>query len=583
MSLAIEMPPRLLIVDDNPAIHEDIRKILSPIAKNEALDELEEVMFGSSTMSNNGTDFRIDDAYQGQDALQLVMQASSAGNRYDLAIVDMRMPPGWDGVETIEHLWDADPDLQILICTAFSDYSWDEITDRLGLQDKLLILKKPFDDCELLQAVRALGVKRRLLEQSRLSMETLQELVSKRTQELAAAHEESERLLNAISSGLIGYDQDGCVIRWNGAAEHIFQLDASEVLGKPLNQLSINWTNAEQRELFGNSKFRSEGSQLELTLNSKPNERSVLALSVHPEQSGTAFGGGLILADDVTERRRLEQQLQQAQKLESVGQLAAGVAHEINTPIQYIGDNLKFIEGSLQKLEPVLQLLEELLSSPELPAESRETIQKSLGRTSLARLREHLPKAIEDSLQGVSNVARIVQGMKEFSHPGSDSPLAVDLNRALESAVVVSKSEWKYCATVQAELDQSLPAVMGFAQELQQVFLNLLVNAAHAIDAQRKMDTEREGHISITTSHHQQRCQVAIRDNGCGIPEPIRNRIFDPFFTTKEIGKGTGQGLAIAHQVIVNKHGGKLWFESEVGQGTTFFVDLPSACSTGIL
>ncbi len=332
MSIASETLARVLIVDDNPDIHHDIHKILAPRQSNESLDELESLMFGESSFFVADNHFEIDDAYQGQDALEMVIKACAQQAAFDLAIVDMRMPPGWDGVETIEKLWGHDPDLQVIICTAFSDYSWEEITNRLGLQDKLFILKKPFDDCELLQAVRALSVKRRLLCQSRYNLDTLQLLVAQRSRELQSLHEESERLLNAISAGLIAYDGSGCVTRWNGVAEEVFGLSAQQSLGKALLDLPITWHQPQEFHHFFRHSQCVENQRAEVILDRTGGGPLTLELSMHPVSVDGLPVGGLLLVDDVTDRRKLEEQLNQAQKLESVGQLAAGIAHEINTP-----------------------------------------------------------------------------------------------------------------------------------------------------------------------------------------------------------------------------------------------------------
>ncbi len=576
MSIAIETLPRILIVDDNPAIHKDIRKILTSATKNDALDELEAAMFGSPARPANADDFVIEDAYQGQQALEFVTQGRAKGIAYDVAVVDMRMPPGWDGLETIEHLWEVDPDLQVIICSAFSDYSWDEVYRRLGVQDKLIILKKPFDDCEMSQAVRALSVKRKLLNKARYNFEILQELVEQRTGELETAHHESERLLSAISSALIGYDSDGRVTRWNSVAEKLFQLQSQQVLGERLLDLPITWSDAQQFNCFLEAPATFENARLRTSLNRSDNADAVIELSLHPVDKDMAAGGGLLLADDITGRVALEQQLQQAQKLESVGQLAAGIAHEINTPMQYVGDNVLFVQESLQELQPALEWLLELAKSEDgVTAAGLKPIRDTLARVNLARMLDQLPRAVDDAQRGVQNVARIVLAMKEFSHPGYDKPTPLDINQILDSAVVVSKSEWKYVADVVTDFDRSLPAVSGYSNDLQQVFLNLIVNAAHAVESSRREDQFDKGIIRVSTSYADHRCRVSIQDNGCGIPKKIQHRIYDPFFTTKAIGKGTGQGLAIAHQIIVKKHGGKLWFESETGKGTTFFIELP--------
>ncbi|MGD9128004.1 MAG: HAMP domain-containing sensor histidine kinase, partial [Planctomycetia bacterium] len=187
------------------------------------------------------------------------------------------------------------------------------------------------------------------------------------------------------------------------------------------------------------------------------------------------------------------------------------------------------------------------------------------------------PKAIQQSIEGVDKVAEIVRAMKEFSHPGSDKKQSIDLNRAIESTLTVSRSEWKYAGEVVTKFDPDLPLVPCFPNEFNQVILNLIVNAAQAILEGADESSTPQGTITISTTHENDWVEVRIQDTGTGIPEEIRSKVFDHFFTTKGVGKGTGQGLAIAYSIIVEKHGGTINFESEVGEGTTFIVRLPLA------
>ncbi len=272
------------------------------------------------------------------------------------------------------------------------------------------------------------------------------------------------------------------------------------------------------------------------------------------------------------ERQTMEVQLRQAQKLESIGHLAAGIAHEINTPTQYIGDNLRFIGGELGTLFQLLGQVKDLAEHP--PADLQEAICQLLADTDLAYLREELPKATEQSLQGVSRVAAIVGAMKEFSHPGTEAKTPTDLNRAIESTVLVSRNEWKYVADLELDLDPNLPPVPCLPGEINQVVLNLVVNAAHAIGEVPREDGAK-GRITVRTRREDGWAVIQVEDSGGGIPETIRSRVFDPFFTTKGVGKGTGQGLAIARSVVVDKHGGEISFETAEGQGTLFSFRLP--------
>jgi PAS domain S-box-containing protein len=280
---------------------------------------------------------------------------------------------------------------------------------------------------------------------------------------------------------------------------------------------------------------------------------------------------------DVSERRQLEDQLRQAQKLEAIGQLAAGVAHEINTPIQYVSDNTKFLKDSCPTIRQLLSLVQREHQEATMGRVSPETLaslDRCLKNADLSYLVEEIPRAVEQSLEGAQRVAKIVRAMKDFSHPGSEDKAALDLNRAIETTITVARNEWKYVAELETELDPNLPPVLGVAGRLNQVILNLLINAAHAIRQVVGDSSGDKGRIVVTTRHDQDWVELSVRDTGTGIPEAIRGRIFEPFFTTKPVGQGTGQGLALAHSVIVQEHGGRIWFDSEAGKGTTFFVRL---------
>jgi NO-binding membrane sensor protein with MHYT domain/signal transduction histidine kinase len=283
---------------------------------------------------------------------------------------------------------------------------------------------------------------------------------------------------------------------------------------------------------------------------------------------------GLML--DVSELRRLGRELAAAQKLESIGRLAAGVAHEINTPIQFVSDNVQFVRTSLPDIAAVLHAYRNL----------REAVQSggdAAGAASLAAeaetaadvdyVMENAPLAIESSIEGLGRIATIVRSMKEFAHPDQATKTDADLNQAIRSTLIVAHNEYKYIAEIETHFDD-LPPVSCHLGQINQVILNLLVNASHAISDVVK-DTGRLGKLTISTRLDGSEVEIAIGDTGAGIPESARDKIFDPFFTTKEVGKGTGQGLAIARSVIVNKHGGTLRFETECDKGTTFFIRLP--------
>jgi signal transduction histidine kinase len=252
-----------------------------------------------------------------------------------------------------------------------------------------------------------------------------------------------------------------------------------------------------------------------------------------------------------------------------VGQLAAGIAHEINTPTQYVGDNLRFLQESFGALSAVLVAYREMARPTDAARADRLWSEHDTDY-----LVEEIPRATAQALDGVGRVADIVRAMKDFSHPGSDEPVPADLNRAIINTVEISRNEWKYVADLQLDLQPDLPPVPCLLGEIQQVVLNLVVNAAHAI-AEAEADSGRKGTIVVTTRAVEETVEMRVQDSGTGIPESARPRIFEPFFTTKPVGRGTGQGLAISRDVVVRKHRGSITFETEAGRGTTFTVRLP--------
>ncbi len=282
----------------------------------------------------------------------------------------------------------------------------------------------------------------------------------------------------------------------------------------------------------------------------------------------------------IAEQQTLQAQLLHAQKMESIGQLAAGIAHEINTPIQYVGDNTRFvrdtINGVLMFIEDLSSLMPAIKDGHVKPEQIAD-LEAALHRLDFEFIKEETPQAIEQTLGGVDRVAEIVRAMKEFSHPGGSEKVQADLNRSIESTIAVCRNSWKYVADLETDFEKNLPATPCLVGEFNQVILNLIVNAADAIGEVVGERGEGKGRITIRTRRVGEFVEIRVCDTGGGIPEAHRRRIFDPFFTTKEVGKGTGQGLAISHDVIVNKHGGTIDFESETGVGTTFTIRLPLA------
>ena len=378
----------------------------------------------------------------------------------------------------------------------------------------------------------------------------------------------SEILLSSISSILIEVDRDDIVKRWNKAAELAFSINRKEILGKSFIECNIDWDWLQIIFQIDQCRYKDEFSQINdiVFINSDGKER-YLNLTINPIIENNIRKGYVLLGLDITEQKIIESQLSQAQKLESIGQLAAGIAHEINTPLQYINDNTKFLNESFKDLVVVLNDIKNN------KIKDMNDLTTTLNNIDIDFLIDEIPEAIKQTINGIKSVVKIVRAMKDFSHPGQNEMQLSNINRAIENTIIVSKNEWKYVADIQTDLDQETPDILCHSAELNQVFLNIIINAAHAIE--EKFAGSKNGKINISTTHDSKHVIINITDNGTGIPKKIINNIFDPFFTTKGVGKGTGQGLAIAYNVINEMHSGKLVVETEEGEGTKFIIKLP--------
>ncbi|MCF5142094.1 response regulator [Pseudomonas edaphica] len=446
---------RILLIDDTPSIHEDFRKILMPsVAANPALDDLESALFGAAATPQAQV-FDLHSAYGGEEGLGLLTTAMAEQRPYALAFVDMRMPQGWDGAKTIEALWKVDPDLQVVVCTAYSDYSWEDLLFRLHAHDRLLILKKPFDNIEVQQMANTLANKWDMARRAALQTSHLEQLVEQRTQAL---------------------------------------------------QLEID------------------------------------------------------------ERKHLESQLVQSEKLASLGQLAAGVAHEINNPVGFISSNLSTLDGYFNQLQ---QMLEAYRHSEEIIASQPQRDQLKALRTTLELdfLKEDIPILIRESKDGIGRVVQIVKDLKNFSRVDNDQTWQfTNLQQGIDSTLNIVASELKYRADVVKHY-MPLPDIECLASQLNQVVMNLVINAAQAMGPER-------GTITISNGVEGENIWLEVADDGCGIAPETVQKIFDPFFTTKPVGEGTGLGLSLSYG-IVKKHRGSISVSSELGKGTTFRVVLP--------
>ena len=495
------------------------------------------------------------DAGLAQVNCEVVQTAAAATERlqkveYDLVLLDLGLPDatGLEALRALRAVADLTP---IIVLTGSDDYKQGLTAVREGAQD---YLEKRRVNAGMLSRVVSYSVERNMFHR-----------------DLVRATRRYQDLFNNVPVALFTANHDGALKTANAACMKMLacqgiplaKVNFLDLLFEPGKRAHFLDMMSRQRMVEGweTSIHDVKGGKLHVLVNTAP--------LYDATQAFAGWEGSLtdisMLKQTLEERDRLEDNLRQAQKLEAIGQLAAGIAHEINTPTQYVGDNLRFLKESFGELDSLLAQLVKVGGAP---------AGKLLGDADFDYLKEEIPRALNQSLEGVDRVAKIVRAMKEFSHPAREKT-ATDLNRAIQSTITVASNEWKYVAEIEMDLDANLPAVHCSPAEFNQVVLNMVVNAAHAIGDVVGDGGKGKGKIGVKTRPDGEWAIVEISDTGCGMPPHVQQRIFDPFFTTKEVGKGTGQGLAIAHNVIVDKHGGTIKVVSSPGKGTTFIIRLP--------
>ena len=388
-----------------------------------------------------------------------------------------------------------------------------------------------------------------------------------------------ESVMESVSNAIFVIDLEGNATLVNRAGSEMTGYTFEELVDKPVSLLfdSANIEKLNKKI----TKVKTLGvclNQFETEIICKKGSKIFVMLNFTPLYEGEKIVSVVGTAENITNRRELERQLLQKQKLESIGQLASGIAHEINTPAQYVGDNTHFLDDSFNDIAGLIKKHDNLLKAAKTGSVSSEMIadtEKLIEEIDIAYLLEEIPKSIQQTLEGVDRVSEIVLAMKEFAHPGVKGKSEIDINTAIQNAITVTRNEWKYVADVKTEFDPELPLVPCSQGEFGQVILNIIINASHAIANITGDGYETKGIITIKTQNDGDWVEIRISDTGSGIPKEIQSQIFDPFFTTKGVGKGSGQGLAIAHSIIVNKHNGTINIETEVGEGTTFVIRLP--------
>ncbi len=414
-------------------------------------------------------------------------------------------------------------------------------------------------------------------QQARLEKKQVEEQLSKERQTLSIT-------LASIGEAIVTVDLSGKIILFNQAAEKLTGFSQNEAVDHTMQdvfQILDEKKNLVLKDPISYLLDLEEKAQKNSTtkhpiLLTKEHKRILIAGKISTILVDQARPAGyVIIFDDVTQSELQAAQSMLSSKMESIGQLAAGIAHEINTPIQYVGDNLEFIKRSFETMKFIDQLQQDLIESSKHSSRKATIIKEQRALKQVEYFLNEVPLAVEESLDGVERVRKIVQAIREFSHPSQKMNALADVNKGILTTITISKNEWKYCADLETQLDPNLPLIWCKIDELNQVLLNLIVNAAHAIQEKQKNGDAAKGKITIQTRQDKDSLLIEVSDSGCGIPESLINRIFDPFFTTKDVGKGTGQGLSLAHNIIVNHHQGSIRVKSTVNIGSTFTIQLP--------
>jgi len=537
-------PFRILIIDDTPTIHDDFRKILTPLTQtNPQVDTLAAAIFGQADPTPVPVRFELESAVQGQTGLALAQDALAEGRPFALAFVDMRMPPGWDGLETIRRLWAVDPQLQVVICTAYSDHSWSAITERLGQSDNLLILKKPFDNVEVLQLAHALTRKWRLARDIEVHVSGLDDLLRARTEELRRAEEGFTTAFEAspLAQALVSLDNPK-IIAINGAFEKTMALKKEDAIGLTPDSFGRGFDPTRWKNLLAHLADGGSVDDHACIYHPTPEITREIRCSARPLIIRGERHSIWVLRD-VTEQIETERQLRQSQKMEAIGQLAAGVAHDFN-------NLLTVIQGYTSEL--LVQNNESKTRDMIEPVQAAATRAANLTRQLLIFSRKEVAQPQQLNLMVVFKELR---------------PL---LRRLIGTDI-----------DVQWNVPEKLAPIMADPANFEQIVVNLVINARDAmpdggrIEIAAKNSTLEAGSPALDPDARPGNyVEVSVIDNGTGIRPEILSRIFEPFFTTKEAGKGTGLGLSTVHS-ITRQQGGWIRVESEVGKGTKFTVYHP--------
>ena len=400
---------------------------------------------------------------------------------------------------------------------------------------------------------------------SKLALEEKMRLVEAQVAELRDQKQFIENIFKVVPEGLITIDGQGGEVSSNQAFAGILA-EWAQVTGLDLAAVKAVFLTRLTEELAANNRGQYSVIVEGYTFTIEYSSARIPSLAMVER---------VVSLRDITKLASLERELNQSRKLESVGRLAAGIAHEINTPTQYVFANVDFLGEAFTDMATVMAVITRMKQEGRPPEEKAGAIEAALAEADWDYLEAEVPKAVAQSREGLQRVTSIINAMKNFAHPSGGRVVPANLNSAIENTVTVARNEWKYTSEVQLELAPELPPVPCSLDEFNQVILGMIVNSAHAITQKFGEESGVKGTISISTRVEGDSVVICLQDDGVGMSKGVRERIFDPFFTTKELNKGTGQGLAIAHDVIVNKHKGTITVDSEEGLGTTFTITLP--------
>lgn len=413
-----------------------------------------------------------------------------------------------------------------------------------------------------------------ILEEKSLELHESKLESERSAKELAWQNIRVQAIVDGAAEGIITLDFDFQILTFNPAAAKIFGLDSSEAIGSKFVNLFDNFDNHNLAKFLESDETKIEPTEYKASVGDK---KIIVEVTIGITR-GDDSSSMIAIVRDRTKRKNLEAQLAIAQKMESIGQLSAGIAHEINSPMQYVSDNTHFLKDAFEGIESLLKKYDDLIDSLKSNGTCSEllnSIEQEYQDSDLEFLLGEVPLAISQTIEGADRVTTIVKAMKVFSHPGEKNASLYCLNESIESTITVANNEWKYVADVKLDLDPELPNCVGYPSRINQALLNMVVNAAHAISKRIESDKNHWGQINVATRRNGDCVELTIQDNGCGISEENRTNIFDPFFTTKPVGKGTGQGLSITHSIIVETHNGSIDLKSKVGEGTTFVLQIP--------